>query len=478
MVVRESITGLVPCAGTGVCYSHRAMAALCAQDGQAPFNTSSLTEDYDISIRLKRLGMRQMFLQLPLSYRSSVRAWSGRKSVERFSFLGVRENFPASFRKAFRQRSRWILGISLQGWEAFGWEGDFWSRYFMFRDRKGLFTSLINIVAYALFMGLLGLRFSGGSLAGFPDHPFAGRFDGMLILTMEINGIFMINRVVQRYLFVSRFYGWLHGLLAIPRIFVNNAINFAAAVRAWRLFIAHRITRTPLAWDKTAHVFPTHAELGPFNRRLGEILLEWRLMDEAMLAAALREQETSGLALGQILLQWNWVSEEALADAIACQAKLPRSRLDLKQLEETQSLAPRPLLLRFGLVPLGLGEDEEVLLGSAIPPSGAMLETLSRHLTRPPRFFILCATDLAQGLAFLALGGRTTQVLDPRACRLLEDYLVKHTLASRSQALGADYCLPEEPERFLVFLAEQAMGPVSVPRPMPTSDTLVAVEGS
>jgi len=470
MLVRESITGLVPCAGTGVCYSHRAVASLSATTGGAPFNTGSLTEDYDFSFRLKQLGMSQMFLQLPLSFRSTVKAGTGQRSVERFSFIGVRENFPATFRTAFRQRSRWILGISLQGWEAFGWRGDLRSKYFMFRDRKGLFTSLVNIVGYLLFLGLLGLRFGSGQALSWPAFSAALGLDGVLLTIMQVNGILMVNRVVQRFLFVGRLYGPGHGLLAIPRIVVNNAINFAAAVRAWRLFIVHRVTGRPLAWDKTAHVFPTSEELQPFNRKLGEILLEWHLMDTRSLEIALQEQKARKLVLGRILLELNLVSEDALADAIAFQAKLPRSYLNLDSLARTQSLAPRSLMLRHGLVPLGLGEQDELLLGTAVPASEEAVATLTRHLTGRPQFFIISASDLAQGLAYLAVGGAVARPLDARERHLLEDYLIQRILGDPAGPRSPSFPILEDPERFRAFLAGRPLAPVAATGPLAASN--------
>ena len=476
MVVRESITGMVPCAGTGVCYSHRAIAALSAATEQSPFNTSTLTEDYDLSFRLKQLGSSQMFLQLPLRYRSQVNGLAGPRTVERFSFIGVRENFPATFRTAVRQRSRWILGISLQGWESFGWQGNLRTRYFLFRDRKALLTSLVTMLAYTLCLGALLLRFGCRPQPTWPGVAASLGVQGALLTVMRINGVFMVNRIVQRVIFVTRFYGLAHGLLSLPRILVDNVINFTASLRAWRQFIVHWITGRPLAWDKTAHVFPTGEELKPFNRKLGEILLDWHLMDASILEVALREQQSRKLALGQILLEWHLVSEDVLADAIACQAKLPRSCLDLSVLAQTQALAPRPLLLRHGLIPLGLGEQEELLLGSAVPPNQEAVTTLARLLTRPPRFFILTATELAQGLAFMVMGGAIEMPLNPRFCHHLEDYLLRRILGGALTPEGPGFPILEDPEKFKRFLASDTQLPAAAPSRLAPAHALLSAE--
>ncbi|WP_163364477.1 glycosyltransferase family 2 protein, partial [Escherichia coli] len=47
LVVREALAKAVPSAGVGTCFSRRAMQALKAHNHDEPFNTASLTEDYD-----------------------------------------------------------------------------------------------------------------------------------------------------------------------------------------------------------------------------------------------------------------------------------------------------------------------------------------------------------------------------------------------------------------------------------------------
>lgn len=408
LVVRESLTGLVPCAGTGMCYSRRALAALMEETGEAPFNTSTLTEDYDFSFRLKRFGLKQAFVKIPLQYSKRVKDWRGERTVERHDLLGVREFFPSTFRTAYRQRARWILGIGLQGWETMGWQGDLKAKYFMFRDRKGLFTSLVTILAYLLFTALgsvLVFQHLGGGGARLPDGFGPG---GWLMRLMQVNAVFMLNRVVQRFIFVRRLYGTVHGLLAIPRILVSNLVNFAAAVRAWRQYAGHRLSGRALAWDKTAHAYPTSADMQPFRRRLGEILIQWNELDAQRLEEALREQEKTGRRLGTILMERYGLSEANLADAIASQSNLPRSLLQMDSLERTQSLLPHALAVQHGWVPLGIGEKEELLIGVSAPPSEEAQAEALKQLRVPPKFFILTESETARGLAYLITGGVVT----------------------------------------------------------------------
>src|SRR4051812_31796468 len=66
MAVREDLIGIVPGAGVATCYSRRALGALWACAGGEPFNVGSLTEDYDLSFRLKALRMAQTFAHVSI----------------------------------------------------------------------------------------------------------------------------------------------------------------------------------------------------------------------------------------------------------------------------------------------------------------------------------------------------------------------------------------------------------------------------
>lgn len=422
LVVRESMTGLVPCAGVGACYSRKAIEGLCEGTDNAPFNTETLTEDYDFSFRLKALGMSQIFVKMPVRYSVRVRRLlGGTKVVERQSLVGVREYFPHQFRAAYRQRARWILGIGLQGWQILGWRGGMAARYLLFRDRKGLFTSLVTILAYVLFLTLGGVYVASllGLSVTFPAVLQPGSWVSTVML---INAGFMVNRVLQRLIFVSSLFGPIQGLLSIPRIIVGNVLNFASAVRAWRLFLGHLVTGRRLTWDKTVHAFPSHADLLTYQRKLGEILLSWNQLDEERLNAALHEQEVRRLPLGSILLSHHWVDEALLADALAEQHGLARSTVSPEPLERNQHRLPLSLALRHGLVPLGSGELGEELIGVSAPPSEAARHALKDLLAQAPRFFVITESERARAMSFLATG-RMPDAIKGR--RLLGDILVE-----------------------------------------------------
>ena len=426
LVVRESMTKMVPGAGVGSCYSRRAIAALCRTNKNQPFNTDTLTEDYDFSFRLKTLGMKQIFVKFPIEYQIQRKYFFGwrESKISVKSLIATREYFPSTFRAAYRQRARWIIGIAFQGMQHVGWRGNLATKYLLFRDRKGLLTSLVAIFAYGLLINFLVLRaFSayGFGLVAYPSfiQPGSWIFDVFII-----NAFLLTNRVLQRFYFVSRLYGIEQGFLAIPRIVVSNFINFFATVRAWKQFIIHYVTATPIAWDKTQHSYPSTAELRTFKRRLGELLLSWKAVDTASLDLALAEHFSSGRPLGQILLQQNLIQEDTLADALAVQCDLQRASIDWATIKDNLRLLPHYLMIRHRIVPLGVSSSGIMSVAVANPPTPKLDAKLADYSAETPIYFIAKDSEVDHALRLAA--GQKPEVTEPapRRLRLLGDVLV------------------------------------------------------
>ncbi|PLC55778.1 type II secretion system protein E [Pollutimonas nitritireducens] len=322
LVVRESLTGMVPSAGVGTCFSKRALADLAAETNNQPFNTATLTEDYDIGTRLARRNMKQIFGKFPVQYIAQRHAFFGLGGLKVHSMtlpMSVREYFPDKFRAAYRQKARWTLGISLQGWTQVGWEGSLANRYLLLRDRKGLVTSFIAIAAYFLLLNFL--LFVAADHLGLWTVYYPSLFapDSWLIPLMAANSAALLLRAVQRFYFVSSMYGWEHGLLSIPRMVLGNAINAMAAGRAWRQFIVHLFTGKPLVWDKTMHDFPSDEQLVRKRERLGDLLLSWQAINEADLERALKIQQQTGMVLGQVLVREKMIEPSIVDEALSFQ---------------------------------------------------------------------------------------------------------------------------------------------------------------
>jgi len=235
MVVRDALSAALPAAGVG-CAFYRPILARLAQEREeaagVPFSVESLTEDYELGLAIKELGGRQRFLRL--------RGRDGR-------LIATRACFPASFGPAVRQKTRWIHGIALQGWDRLGWNGrpvELWMRM---RDRRGPLTAIVLAVAYLLL--LISTVHLLAQLAGFGREWQA---DGLVSFLAGANLASFCWRVAMRFAFTAREYGTAEGLRAVARIPVANFIAITAGCRA---LIAYMRTLRGMMphWDKTHH---------------------------------------------------------------------------------------------------------------------------------------------------------------------------------------------------------------------------------
>ncbi|MCO4768503.1 MAG: glycosyl transferase family protein [Deltaproteobacteria bacterium] len=326
MLVREQIGGLVPSAGVGSGFAREAFEEIAVQHSNEVFNTGSLTEDYEIGMKFRLANKKTYFACRSIKRSRIVERGLFKKRKVRIiedEYIATREFFPDSLRFAVRQRSRWVLGIAMQGWEQIGWKGTLPVLYCLYRDRKALFTNYMSIFAYVLAAYCV-TRLTVGWVSGRPwtfDNIFA---PGSILWWLVMgNTLILTWRALMKYLAVDRIYGPLHGFLTLPRFFVSNVINFAATSKALKQYINHKITGEPLRWLKTEHAFPSVDVLRTYQRRLGELLMDREGLSEDQIQQALELQGATGLRLGEVFTMTGMVSTRSVADALADQLSMP-----------------------------------------------------------------------------------------------------------------------------------------------------------
>lgn len=463
MVVRESVSGVVPSAGVGTCFSARAIQALVGSTHNKPFNTDSLTEDYDVGNRLAQLNMSAIFGVFPVSFRVErkvlFRANRKRELIVRMP-LCVREFFPDTFRAAYRQKARWVLGIGLQSWEQIQWQGSLAARYLMLRDRKSTVTAFVNVLAYGLVLQFVVIHI--GMLTGWWTVFFPSMFaeNSGWSLLIYLNAITLLIRCAHRVYFTTVLYGWEHGLMSLPRMVVSNFVNFMAVARAWRLYLSYLFRGRTLAWDKTMHDFPTGAQLLRRRQRLGDLLQSWQAVDESVLSKALSEQTVTQMPLGHIMVSHGWLDEETLAEAIAFQADLPRTRLTVERVRDHATHLQPDFGTRYRAVYLGLDAEQRPQLALASPLSEAMLAELETTFGKPPRQCIVRESEIAIALRLLRGADDNFAELENggKGVPLLGDMLIEQGLLKRDVFEAAMQAYrPHQHGRVGDYLVEQGV---------------------
>jgi adsorption protein B len=235
LVVREAIGASIPLAGVGCAIARRPLAQLAAMQDGKPFAMGSMTEDYEIGLRLGALGLKTMFVR--------IRSTPGERGV-----VASRGHFPATLGAAVNQKARWLGGIALSGWDRLGWSGGLGERWMRMRDRRGPLAAILLLAAYAA--ALLWSQLWLAKALGAPIEP---HIDPALVILLTLNGCLLAWRVLMRAWFTASAYGWGEGLMSIPRLVVGNVIAMLAAARAVSLHIGGGAKK----WDKTRHIFPS-----------------------------------------------------------------------------------------------------------------------------------------------------------------------------------------------------------------------------
>jgi adsorption protein B len=239
LVVREAVGAAIPLAGVGCAIARDAMAKLAAMHDGRPFAGTSLTEDYEMGLKIGSLGLKTIFVRIP--------SQPGELGV-----VASRGHFPATLGAAVRQKARWLGGIALAGWDRTGWNGGLGERWMRLRDRRGPLAALLIVAAY-----LAALLWSQLWVATLLGAPVEVRIDPLLAGLLTINAWLLAWRVVVRAGFTASAYGFEEGLLSMPRLFVGNLIAVLSAFRALSIHLGGRTPR----WEKTQHTFPKESLL-------------------------------------------------------------------------------------------------------------------------------------------------------------------------------------------------------------------------
>jgi adsorption protein B len=352
------------------------------------FDPASLTEDYENGIRLHHLGCKQLFVP--------IRLLAGQP-------VATRELFPQRFRQALKQRTRWVMGNSLQAWERHGWSGGVRQAYWLWRDRKGLIGNPVSALANLIFAyGVatwLCSRFTGTTW-GLANLGQTSWWWPVLYATL----VLQVHRTAVRCGCTGRIYGWRFAALAPVRMLWANWINFFATAGAVRRYVAARLRMRPLVWLKTDHTYPSQAALMTYKRPLGEILVGEGLLSDAQLRWALHSRPAEA-RIGEHLVNAGYLSEAALYRGLSIQQNVHFEPLDGGRIPVRIARAlPGAFSRKWSVLPFRIDGGRMYVAGPELP-SDEMQRQL-RTLTRLEMRFQYVTPGNFERLAGELLGAR------------------------------------------------------------------------
>lgn len=143
---------------------------------------------------------------------------------------------------------------------------------------------------------------------------------------------------------------------------------------------------------------PTEATRSRRRIRIGDLLVENRVISEGQLQAALAEQKRSGHKLGYTLIQLGFIDEQRLLDFLSQQLQIPYIDLIsyplqpevVKSIQETMARRYRVIVLE--------NRDKDVLVGMADPTDLFAYDELGHTLKKRIRQAVVRESDLLEAL--------------------------------------------------------------------------------
>lgn len=348
--VRQRLGGFLPSNGVGTGFAREALERLAATRGGRIFDPECLTEDYENGFCLHALGYRQVFVPLRFPPEGP---------------MATREYFPRRWRAAVRQRSRWVAGIALQGWERHGWRAPWKQRYWFWRDRKGLVGSLLSPVAnLALAYGIAGWTTAGRNAQ---IWEFGRRMPVWLAACCMATLVISLVQLAARIWLSSRIYGWEFAAAAPLRLPWGNLVNFAATLKAIGQFLQARWGRSKLAWVKTDHVYLAQGSAAGARVRLGEVLVRMHAITAAELEEALNSCPPD-MRIGEHLVRLHGLEPRELYRALSAQTGIPLGLPESQQVSPKAARAlPVETVRRWKVLPYRLGVGQLHVVTANVP---------------------------------------------------------------------------------------------------------------
>jgi adsorption protein B len=247
LVVRHLLGTGLPLAGVGCAIARDALTVIAAGRDGAPFDATSLTEDYELGLGIDAIGGRAIFARVAETRGGPV--------------VAVRAFFPGTIEAAVRQKARWMIGIALAGWDRVGWGrwADWREHWMRMRDRRAPLAVLVLGSAYLALL-VWGCSYTAHLLFKAPLPAVSTPLRELL----AVNTGLLFWRLLVRTGFTANAYGWREARWVPLRTVIANFIALLAAQRALIRYI-DMLRGGEMRWDKTVHVFP-ETFIGPATR--------------------------------------------------------------------------------------------------------------------------------------------------------------------------------------------------------------------
>lgn len=137
------------------------------------------------------------------------------------------------------------------------------------------------------------------------------------------------------------------------------------------------------------------------KQRLGDLLIDSKLITTDDLEKALRLQVGGNRRLGYLLIKMGFISEEQLHSVLSRQMDLPIINVAEEFTHETKKILPRYLCRKYSVIPLSIGENNTLKMAMVDPSDDEAVSDIERYTGKIVRPVLASKSDISAGIRSL-----------------------------------------------------------------------------
>ena len=134
------------------------------------------------------------------------------------------------------------------------------------------------------------------------------------------------------------------------------------------------------------------------KQRLGDLLIDSKLITKADLDKALRLQVGGNRRLGYLLIQMGFISEEQLHSVLSRQLDLPIVNVEKEFNPEVQKILPKYLCRKYSLIPLMTGENNTLKVAMVDPSDNEAVSDIEKYTGKIIRPVLASKSDISSSI--------------------------------------------------------------------------------
>ena len=154
------------------------------------------------------------------------------------------------------------------------------------------------------------------------------------------------------------------------------------------------------------------------KKRLGDLLIEARLITQDNLEKALRLQVDGNRRLGYLLIKMGFISESELHGILSKQLDLPIVDIEEEFNQQVKTILPRYLCQKYSAIPLNLGDNNTLTTAMVDPSDSEAVSDIENYTGKVIRPVLASKSNISKGIKSL-LPWSFKEFLNPQISRKL-----------------------------------------------------------